>query len=105
MAEFDGLFARLLDLNREAYAGRDYTTAYHLLVAALHRAIALASPAALEVVAARAAEQRAGLARPERGHGLTRVGLRHRREEYAALADLAAACADFERRIPPPSAL
>jgi hypothetical protein len=45
------------------------------------------------------------LARPGRGHGLTRVGLRHRRAEYAALADLAAACADFERRMPPPRAL
>ena len=107
MTRSDALFARLLDLNREAFAALDYGTAYQLLVAALHRALFCESAVALAVVAERAGEQWDDLARPGPGHGLTRLGLRHRREEYAGLAQLAVACTQLIRRTqrpptPPP---
>jgi hypothetical protein len=34
----DGLFDRLLEINRQAFAGRHYNTSYHTLCAALHLA-------------------------------------------------------------------
>lgn len=53
----DDLFARALDLSRQAHRGRRHEVAFHALTAALHAAHDARDTEALRVVAAEAAEQ------------------------------------------------
>ena len=51
------LYALLLELNRQAFAGGEYNTAYHILAAALHCGESVGEPPQFELIERVAQEQ------------------------------------------------
>lgn len=87
----DDLYARLMTLNRDAFADACYATAYHTLAAALQRAMHLNAVPLMCAVREVATAQMAWIETRMRTNTLTsRATLRHYHDLYAALAEQAA---------------
>jgi len=95
----DDLFARLIALNQETFAAGLYETAYHLLAAALHRALFLEADRLLDAVAARATAQlwHIDLFAPAHALSSAVATRRGQRSSYNALAHLATTSAHLLR--------
>jgi hypothetical protein len=87
------LFARLLEMHREAFENERFDVAYHLLAAALHAAEELQSAERLGTVGAIAEQRQRALDAQEPNHRLSTTSANHRGglPQYTALVGIAQA--------------